>query len=290
MSMDNDNPLEDNWENQLIEYTMGVMAPTETLEFERQLSECQAHVKLAGHYAQVVGWVGASVPPAEPPAGHKNRLMTRITSAPQEHTTLVSPVLTPMSPPATGAQPHNRPTLAAPVAVPVQSPPREASKPAYVTDLNEYRKKRDLSRNIAMISGLAAALVMLIGAVWLYSLLTKPYIPSGYTAVLLQPQNETVKGSIVAFVNPGKRDVLLLGSELEQLPATKVYELWVIPDGGTPQPAGIFTAAETGAARHEVQVASNVSEYGALAVTVEDAPGSSTPSTKPILVGKTTTQ
>ncbi len=284
VSTDNENPLEGSWESQLIEYSMGVMSPTESLQFERQLNECRTHVKLAAHYSQVVGWVGASAPASEPPAGHKNRLMTRIASAPQERTFVASGV--PAIPVSAMPLSPSRPTLVPTPALPTGSD--GVSKPAQ--DLNEYRKNRALSRSIAMVAGLAAALVLVVAVGWLYSLLSKPYIPSGYTAVLLQPQNDTVKSSVVAFVNPDRNDVVLLGSDLAQLPAQKVYELWVIPATGKPQAAGIFTPGQSGQARHEVQVASNIRGYAEVAVTIEDAPGSQEPTTLPILVGKTGTQ
>lgn len=295
VSNDNIDTLDDSWENRLLEYTMGVMSPAESLEFERQLNECRAHVKLADDYSQVVGWVGASVPAAEPPAGHKDRLMKRVAASSQEITVAAAlPTTSDTAAPAPLASAPATPPRPAPLPRAATAPPiavaEEDKPPSSVTDLSSYRKSRMLSRRIALVSSLAAALVLLVAGAWLYSILSKPYVPAGYTAVMLQPQNSTVKGSVVAFVNPGKNDVVLLGSGLEQLPAQKVYELWVMPAAGKPQAAGTFTPGQDGQARHNVQVASNMRDYASVAVTIEDAPGVQQPTTPPILVGKTGTQ
>src|SRR5882724_5746524 len=41
------------------------------------------------------------------------------------------------------------------------------------------------------------------------------------------------------FVN-ARSGVLLIASNLPQLPSGRIYEMWVIPKGGAPRPAGLF--------------------------------------------------
>jgi anti-sigma-K factor RskA len=76
------------------------------------------------------------------------------------------------------------------------------------------------------------------------------------------------------FLNPGM-GVLLIASNLPALPAGKTYEMWVIPKGGAPRPAGLFQLGPQGTALHILTgaVASNVT----LAVTVEPESGSPAP-------------
>lgn len=291
MSKDDENLLEESWEGQLIEYSLGVMSPVESLEFERHMNECRAHIKLSEKYSHVVGWVGASVLPAEPPSGHKARMMARIAATSQDRvvalpnaasTSVAAPI-----PSTIAALPPS--TLAPPLEPTVLPVSEEAERsPAQVTSLDEYRKNRHIARNLALLSSVAAAVILLVAGGWLFSLLSKPYIPSGYTAVLLQPQTSSAKGSAVAFVNLDKNEVVLLGSDLEQLPAQKVYELWVIPAKGQPQAAGTFVPQQGGTARHEVRTGSNIRDYGTIAITVEDAPGTQAPTMPPIFAGKTT--
>jgi hypothetical protein len=76
------------------------------------------------------------------------------------------------------------------------------------------------------------------------------------------------------FLNP-RLGVLLIVSNLPALPAHRTYEMWMIPKGGTPHPAGLFQSGPQGTALHILSgaVDSNVT----LAVTVEPESGSLAP-------------
>jgi anti-sigma-K factor RskA len=94
-----------------------------------------------------------------------------------------------------------------------------------------------------------------------------------------QGQTQPPKGNV--FVNPNN-GVLLIASNLQQLPADKIYQMWVIPKGGAPRPAGLFRA-EQGSAVHIQRGRVDLAGTAAVAVTVEPAAGSSTP-TMPIII------
>jgi hypothetical protein len=85
------------------------------------------------------------------------------------------------------------------------------------------------------------------------------------------------------LVNP-KRGVLFLASNLPQLPAGKIYELWVIPKGGAPKPSGLFQADASGNAMHMVSGPIDVAATSAFAVSVEPEAGSPAPTTTPIIL------
>ena len=76
------------------------------------------------------------------------------------------------------------------------------------------------------------------------------------------------------FLNP-RMGVLLIASNLPALPAGKAYEMWVIPKGGAPRPAGLFQSGTQGTALHILTgpVDPNVT----VAVTVEPDSGSPAP-------------
>ena len=76
------------------------------------------------------------------------------------------------------------------------------------------------------------------------------------------------------FLNP-RLGVLLIASNLPALPAGKAYELWVIPKGGAPRPAGTFQSGPQGTAMHILNGA--VDSSVTLAVTVEPETGSPAP-------------
>src|SRR5207237_1367679 len=85
------------------------------------------------------------------------------------------------------------------------------------------------------------------------------------------------------FVNP-RRGVLLLASNLPQAPAGKTYQLWVIPKGGAPKPAGLFQSDAGGNAAYLSRGVLDLSQTGAVAVTLEPEAGSPAPTTTPIIV------
>lgn len=81
------------------------------------------------------------------------------------------------------------------------------------------------------------------------------------------------------FMNPSQ-GVLLIASNLPPAPAGKKYEMWVIPKGRNPLPAGLFQSDANNTAMHilpgTVDVASTV------AVTLENEAGAQVP-TMPII-------
>jgi len=83
------------------------------------------------------------------------------------------------------------------------------------------------------------------------------------------------------FLHP-QMGVLLIASNLPAAGAGKTYEMWVIPKGGTPQPAGLFQSDGT-RGLHILSGPVDVSAIGTVAVTIEPAAGSATP-TMPIII------
>ncbi len=84
------------------------------------------------------------------------------------------------------------------------------------------------------------------------------------------------------FVNP-RSGVLLIASNLPRLSAGKTYEMWVIPKGGAPRPAGVFESDASGTALHILSGPVDPTTLGAVAVTVESESGSPAPTTAPII-------
>jgi anti-sigma-K factor RskA len=76
--------------------------------------------------------------------------------------------------------------------------------------------------------------------------------------------------------------VLLIASNLPKAGPGKTYEMWVIPRGGTPRPAGLFQS-DGMQALYILNGPVDVRAIGTVAVTLEPAAGSATP-TMPILI------
>jgi anti-sigma-K factor RskA len=88
-----------------------------------------------------------------------------------------------------------------------------------------------------------------------------------------------VKGKV--FVNPTS-GVLLMATNLPPAPAGKAYEMWVIPKGGKPVPAGLFQSQADGTAMHTQTGPLDINGV-TIAVTLEDQAGVPAP-TSPILI------
>ncbi len=105
--------------------------------------------------------------------------------------------------------------------------------------------------------------------------------PDTRSVVFGQEKHEPPKGSV--FVNPHS-GVVLIASRLPQISATQIYEMWVIPKGGAPKPAGLFRATSAGTAIHSLEGPLDLDATGAVAVTVEPEAGSNAPTSTPIIV------
>jgi anti-sigma-K factor RskA len=84
------------------------------------------------------------------------------------------------------------------------------------------------------------------------------------------------------FIQP-KLGVLLIASNLPTAQQGKIYEMWVIPKGGAPRPAGLFQS-EGGTALHILSGPVDLATLGAVAVTLEPEAGSQAPTSTPIIV------
>lgn len=80
--------------------------------------------------------------------------------------------------------------------------------------------------------------------------------------------------------------VVFLASNMPKLPPQKTYELWLIPVSGSPIPAGLIHPDQRGGGAMVIKpnVPSGI-EAKTFAITVEPEEGSSSPTSKPVMVG-----
>jgi hypothetical protein len=93
-----------------------------------------------------------------------------------------------------------------------------------------------------------------------------------------QGQPTPPKGKIFVSRSQG---VLLIASNMPPAPSGKAYEMWVIPKGGKPVPAGLFQSGSNGTAMH-VQRGPVDANADLVAVTVEDQAGAAQPTSQPL--------
>jgi Anti-sigma-K factor rskA, C-terminal len=127
---------------------------------------------------------------------------------------------------------------------------------------------RDRERYVDEAAGARAALSIL-------------YAPGTIEASFGGGQPQPPRGAV--FVNPSQ-GVLLLASNLFPAPAHKIYEMWLIPKGAKPVPAGLFQSHRDGEALHLRRGTVDVAATAAVAVTVEDEAGAAQPTTTPFIV------
>jgi anti-sigma-K factor RskA len=104
--------------------------------------------------------------------------------------------------------------------------------------------------------------------------------PETKQVVFGQGQPQPPRGRVFVHATQG---VLILASNLPPVAPGKTYELWVIPKGGAPKPAGLFQSDAGGNAMYLSRgpVDPNTA---AVAVSVEPESGSQAPTTTPIIV------
>jgi len=135
--------------------------------------------------------------------------------------------------------------------------------------------KSELTRMTQIASQRAASLERVESAIAFLNAPETQVIGAGRTVAL--PPRARV------FVN-NTRGLLLLVSNLPPAPAGKIYEMWVIPRGGGPQPAGLFQSTADGSALHMEAGPIDVAKVSAVAVTVEPEGGSPQPTSQPFIV------
>jgi anti-sigma-K factor RskA len=273
----NDNVTPDDWESQLIDYTMGVMGAEDAAAFEAGMEECRRNLQMARDYGVVTGWMGLAASPGEPPQGHKSRLMARVQSTPQALAASPAGAAVPAAPRAVAPQP----APAAPTT-PAASSPQADGK---VTDLGEYKARRRSPGWMPVALAAAGVVILLMGG-WVWNLVNGVNIPPGYKTVSLAAQKGYEKVTAVAFYDPQKTNALLVANGLPTLPPGKAYELWFLKGQGNPDPAGTFSADPSGNATHAASSTQTMAAYSGFAVSEEPASGSSTP-TGPIIVAGT---
>lgn len=110
------------------------------------------------------------------------------------------------------------------------------------------------------------------------------FVSSPRTAVRGLTGTDAQPGALArVFVDPATGRALLFAYDLPILPPDTVYELWAI-EGDTPRPAGVFRPDPAGRARLEIVDPALLEGVDALAVTVEPAPGTESPTGEMILV------
>jgi len=227
-------------------YALGIADDTERGEIRAHLDrDCPNCVPGVRSGRELMTLIGATVPAVDPPARLRQRVLA-IAGAPATSRGYWSAV------------------WAAVAAV--------ALIAAVLFNSREQRASAELARLQSQARAQATELARLNEA---FAILNQP---DAKQVVFGGATPQPPRGRV--FLDP-KRGVLLIASNLPPAPAGKAYEMWIIPKGNKPVPAGLFQSAADGTAINvqpgPVDVTSTV------AVTLEPEAGVPAPTSTPII-------
>jgi anti-sigma-K factor RskA len=235
-------------------YALGIAEEPERSEIREHLaSACPTCTPGVRHARELITLIGATTSPVEPPARLRKRVLA-IAGEPANKRLNWSPVWAAVAAGALIAAVlfNSREHRAAADVARLQSELVRAQNEAGAQTAELAR----LNEAIAILNQPDARQVLFGGAA--------PQPPRGRV-----------------FLDP-RRGVLLLASNLTPAPAGKIYEMWIIPKGGQPVPAGLFQSAGDGTALHLRPGPVDIAGTAAVAVTLEVAAGAQVPNLPPV--------
>lgn len=231
-------------------------------------------------FADVTTELALALPPVQPSAELKARLMAQVAQTPQLPAAEADAPSTEEPAPTSGLAPV---TPLAPQATPAADAP--LASPAA-----DRARLRWFQRPAVTLTAAAAAVALFFGGVVTANLLQPGPDDAAQqlAAIVAAPDVQTVaapvadggSATLVSSESLGLSAMVFEG--LPELDADEAYALWYITDG-TPTPAGLFTVSGDGEGE-VVQVLDGAFEAGTIVgVTVEPASGSPAPTTEPIV-------
>lgn len=273
-------------------YAMQALDPAENSAVQAHLDTC-AECRAA--LAEILGetaLVCASVDQAEPPAGAGDRFLGRMQSTPQ----------------GAAASPDARRAVPSPGSANTGS-----ATPAGVTPASTGQGPRGQGSSIAWLGWIAAAAALVFAAyLGNHNFRLQRQLDQDRAQIAqLSAQTARLQELTEALTSPAAMQVTLtetrrpsppvghamylrdrgalvfVASNLHPIPASKTYELWLIPAGGkAPVPAGMFRPDAQGSASVVLPPLPQDVAAKAFGVTVEEAQGSSTPTLPIVMSGQ----
>ena len=258
------------YRDDLAVYAVGALSGEESDRLERHLAECSACREELRSLNEAAAQIALAVEPATPSVHFREQLMARLdeqrSAAFARNDSRVR---------ASGREHQRR---SAWFWVPAFATLVFAL--AFVTVWTQNRRLAEETRDLA--TKLATSRETLERAGELIHALTAPDAQH----VSLVAAGAKVQPEAKAIYSSRGHSLVLLADHLNPLPAHKIYELWLLPaNGSQPLAAGTFTPDERGSAVLVLtQLGDGVAAKG-FAVTVEDEPGSATPTMPIVLSG-----
>jgi len=165
---------------------------------------------------------------------------------------------------------------------------RTRQLPALATDRPGLVRRAGVSRLVAAAAAASVAAAMAFGltqALTEHQAATFRSASTSVSRVLSAPDartrtmRTTVGGTVVLVVSRRLREAVVSTTGMPALPAGRVYQLWIIGPVGARSAGLLSGTGQTGGA-----LASSVLPGDRIGITVEPAPGTSRPTTTPVVV------
>ncbi|MDN7242141.1 anti-sigma factor [Planococcus sp. N028] len=229
----------------VVDFLNGTLTEEEMRKFEEHLktcADCQEIVELTGELPYLAE-------PIEPPAEMKTRILANVFS--EEPMEEVQPARKPIQKPTPAAMPAVKP-------------------------------KRKNTRWMPLVA--AVLLLSLLGNAYAFFQLsnretveTAEPAETALQEVELQPSEAFGGDAQAKLIRDGDSlDVVVAGSELEQLQGDEIYQVWLLKEG-QPIPAGAFTPSQTGEGAAYFSLKENTEGWDTIAITREPKAGNQLP-------------
>lgn len=257
-------------------YALDAMAGVEQDRFERHLDGCRSCLREVRSLHETVSELALAVA-AAPPPGFRERVLAAVPSVQQ---------LSPVAGPSAGQ----------PAAGTAQELARHSGRPrpARRRPAHKLRRRRVdvwLPRIAVGVAAVATVVAGVLG-VRLNSVESQLGVSRAAQAALTRLLNTpgvrvlakttSIGGDVTAVHVPGQQRVVVLTKDLPPLPASKVYQVWLINKSKIGiRSAGLLQRPSNGLA---TLLASGVAKGDVVGITVEPAGGTKQPTTNPFVV------
>lgn len=248
-------------------FVLDALTPAEMEAVRAHLVACDdAHAEVA-ELAGALPILAESVPVVEPSAGLKDRIMA---AAAED---LASPV-----DPGRPSEPIPFPTA---TTTPVPAPSRWSSGSRLMRVAAVVAIVLMGGWNLILVGELQASRTYELAMAAVLDAAAEP----GASTAVLTPESGSGPTGLAAISASG--DVTLAMRELAPTDGSEVYEAWVIGGDGTPVPIGSFVVGSAGTAFLDVD-GTPAGDGAVLALTLEPAPGATTPTLPIVSMGTAT--
>jgi anti-sigma-K factor RskA len=256
-------------------HAMGALSPEEAAQVRAHVEVCaecrQELAALSGDMALVA----MSVDQHEPPAGARERFLTRVAAD------------------AVAKGDRQPATVSKPPVVSIDAAPRRTNP------WSTWIAWGAVAAMIVIAFGLEMRVRLLRGQVELQAQLIQHQqqanaraqmvmdllsAPDAQHVMLTAAKSKPAPMAKTVYM-ASKGALLMQASNLDPLPGNKTYELWIIPTKGAPMPAGMFRPDAAGNASVVMPDMPKGIEAKAFGVTIENAGGSPTPTMPIVLAG-----